>query len=135
MFGSEPGVSAGFLYAVIPAAGVGSRMHSDTPKQYMKVNGASILTHTIDKLLQLESIRKIVVVLDDLAFEQQTQMITNPAVDACIGGASRAESVRNGLLHLASDAAPGSGVMVHDCLLYTSPSPRDATLSRMPSSA
>ena len=24
---------------------------------------------------------------------------------------------------------------IHDCLLYTSPSPRDATLSRMPSSA
>ena len=26
-------------------------------------------------------------------------------------------------------------IFVHDCLLYTSPSPRDATLSRMPSSA
>ena len=25
--------------------------------------------------------------------------------------------------------------LVNDCLLYTSPSPRDATLSRMPSSA
>ncbi len=112
--GSEPGVSTGSLYAVIPAAGVGSRMNSDKPKQYLKVAGATILTHTIDRLLKLESIKKIVVVLDEVAFEQQGQMITNSAVDTCIGGASRAESVRNGLLHLASDAAPGSGVMVHD---------------------
>ena len=29
----------------------------------------------------------------------------------------------------------GRGILVHTCLLYTSPSPRDATLSRMPSSA
>ena len=29
----------------------------------------------------------------------------------------------------------GSNLLIHDCLLYTSPSPRDATLSRMPSSA
>ena len=28
-----------------------------------------------------------------------------------------------------------SGALNADCLLYTSPSPRDATLSRMPSSA
>ena len=32
-------------------------------------------------------------------------------------------------------ASLGATVEVHICLLYTSPSPRDATLSRMPSSA
>ena len=42
----------------------------------------------------------------------------------------------NALFHASqkrSDLAPCP--KVHDCLLYTSPSPRDATLSRMPSSA
>ena len=32
-------------------------------------------------------------------------------------------------------SCPGCGALVEACLLYTSPSPRDATLSRMPSSA
>ena len=32
-------------------------------------------------------------------------------------------------------AAAALGALVPTCLLYTSPSPRDATLSRMPSSA
>ena len=114
-FASVSVVSAGTLYAVIPAAGVGSRMNSDTPKQYLNVAGASILTHTIDRLLQLTALKRIVVVLDKSAYEQQSLMFTeNPLVDTCIGGASRAESVRNGLLHLASGVAPGSRVMVHD---------------------
>jgi len=90
-------------------------MKSDTPKQYLKINGASILTHTIDKLLQIPSLKKIVVVLDETAIEQQSSILTdNPRVVTCVGGASRAESVRNGLLQLASNAAPDSGVMVHD---------------------
>ena len=47
-----------------------------------------------------------------------------------------------GLLQVAFDAAAEAMVIVEPggevrwgCLLYTSPSPRDATLSRMPSSA
>ena len=33
------------------------------------------------------------------------------------------------------DSTYGKGILIDICLLYTSPSPRDATLSRMPSSA
>ena len=39
------------------------------------------------------------------------------------------------LCHYTSSLEPGSPPHMCDCLLYTSPSPRDATLSRMPSSA
>ena len=108
-------MNAGDVYAVVPAAGAGSRMNSDTPKQYLKINGTSILTHTIERLLQLLSLEKIVVVLDQLTFEQDSTMFAeHPRVDLCAGGATRAESVSNGLLHLARTAAPDSRVMVHD---------------------
>ena len=40
-----------------------------------------------------------------------------------------------GELGLVTRVAPEKAARVCDCLLYTSPSPRDATLSRMPSSA
>ena len=54
--------------------------------------------------------------------------------------AAEAEEVRRELVGLQQDhliALEDAVVVVHhsDCLLYTSPSPRDATLSRMPSSA
>ena len=45
--------------------------------------------------------------------------IDDVAIIACSGGVDSAVAA----------------VLAHHCLLYTSPSPRDATLSRMPSSA
>lgn len=108
-------MSSSDIYAVIPAAGIGSRMNSDTPKQYLNINGTSILTHTIERMLQLVSLKKMVVVLDQLTFKQDRTMFDeNPRVETCVGGATRAESVRNGLQYLAGSAAPGSRVMVHD---------------------
>ena len=47
-------------------------------------------------------------------------------------------SLANGLLRdaaKAEDVVQSAFANIHNCLLYTSPSPRDATLSRMPSSA
>ena len=38
-------------------------------------------------------------------------------------------------VNMKSDAGSSAVVKIYNCLLYTSPSPRDATLSRMPSSA
>ena len=38
-------------------------------------------------------------------------------------------------MYISTPKATHSSVHIHTCLLYTSPSPRDATLSRMPSSA
>jgi len=109
------GVSSSELYAVIPAAGLGSRMNTDIPKQYLKINGTSILDHTIERMLQIASLEKMVIVLDQLTYEQDSTMFAKTRrVDTCVGGASRAESVRNGLLHLSKNAASDSGVMVHD---------------------
>jgi len=109
------GVSSSELYAVIPAAGLGSRMNTDIPKQYLKINGTSILDHTIERMLQIASLEKMVIVLDQFTYEQDSTMFAETRrVDTCVGGASRAESVRNGLLHLSKSAASDSGVMVHD---------------------
>ncbi len=102
------------LYAVVPAAGVGSRMNADTPKQYIDINGRSVLAHTIDRLLQLEMLESIVVVLDQTSHNAGLHIYENPKVTTCIGGGSRAESVRNGLQHLQGVAEPGSLVLVHD---------------------
>ena len=42
---------------------------------------------------------------------------------------------RRGLRHFSRSFSSGEGPFVSPCLLYTSPSPRDGLLSRMPSSA
>ena len=52
----------------------------------------------------------------------------------CIGSHQPANSYLN-IPALMSAIEITNADAVHPCLLYTSPSPRDATLSRMPSSA
>ena len=39
------------FWAVIPAAGIGSRMRADKPKQYLQLAGKSILEHTLNCFL------------------------------------------------------------------------------------
>ena len=101
-------------HAVVPAAGAGSRMNSDTPKQYIDINGRSMLLHTIERLLQVESLQSIVVVLDKVTFDDPPLKFYHPKISTCVGGSSRAESVQKGLLHLAATADPASWVLVHD---------------------
>ena len=50
-------------WVIIPAAGAGNRMGTDTPKQYLKINGRFILEHTVSRFMQLTNIEGIVVVI------------------------------------------------------------------------
>ena len=49
-------------YLILIAGGVGSRMKSDIPKQFIKVNEKPIIIHTLEKFQLNDQIKKIVVV-------------------------------------------------------------------------
>lgn len=51
------------IYFIIPAAGVGSRMGADVPKQYLEIAGETILTHTLKLFLSVPEISGGVVAL------------------------------------------------------------------------
>ena len=46
--------------AVVPAAGLGSRMGGNTPKQYLSLGGLPLLVHSLQVFQSLESIREII---------------------------------------------------------------------------
>ena len=46
------------LFAVVPAAGSGKRMHSDRPKQYLPLGDALVLEHTLRQLLSVSRLQK-----------------------------------------------------------------------------
>lgn len=108
---------------LIPAAGVGSRMGSATPKQYLPLSGKPVLRHTIDCFLDHSWIDAILVVISpDDVFYAQFDWPADPRLQvARVGAASRAGSVRNGLALLAQDLAEDDWILVHDaarpCLL------------------
>lgn len=100
-------------WVVIPAAGSGSRMQCDTPKQYLDVLGKKIIEHTIEVFIRSKHVQKVIVCLpeNDSVFNSLT-VSESPKVDVTAGGKSRAESVLNGLL--AIEAADDDWVLVHD---------------------
>ena len=119
------------MIALVPAAGAGSRMQSDCPKQYLQLHGEPVIAHTLRALARESRIELIVVVVSPGDAYWQTydwsEWQSRLRVLRC-GGATRAQSVLNGLNALSVDTADDTWVLVHDaarpCL------PREA-LSRL----
>ncbi|MBQ0754799.1 MAG: 2-C-methyl-D-erythritol 4-phosphate cytidylyltransferase [Gammaproteobacteria bacterium] len=103
------------LFAVVPAAGSGTRMGASLPKQYLSANGRTIAEHTIGRLLSYARIEKIIVATakDDLWWPQLSTAL-HPRVKSAIGGATRAESVLACLDFLSAEANDHDWVLVHD---------------------
>jgi 2-C-methyl-D-erythritol 4-phosphate cytidylyltransferase len=104
------------FWVVIPAAGIGSRMQAERPKQYLQVAGRSILEHSLDCFLEHPGLRGLVVCLaaDDPCWEQ-LPCASDPRIQRATGGVERADSVLSGLQRLVElGAAAGDWVLVHD---------------------
>ncbi|MFA0556256.1 2-C-methyl-D-erythritol 4-phosphate cytidylyltransferase [Vibrio sp. 10N.222.51.C8] len=102
------------VIAVVPAAGVGSRMKADRPKQYLKIHDKTILEHTIEKLLSHPQVAQIVVAIsDDDPYYPDLALNLNPQVIRVSGGSERADSVLSALNYIAEQQL-SDWVMVHD---------------------
>jgi 2-C-methyl-D-erythritol 4-phosphate cytidylyltransferase len=95
--------------AIIVAAGTGSRFNSDTPKQFIELAGKTVIEHTIERFQAAPSIDAIVLVLASEHIGGFRESGDKP-LKIVAGGATRAESVLNGL----NAAADADLVAVHD---------------------
>jgi len=103
------------FYALVPAAGFGSRMGHEIPKQYMALAGQPMIYHALATLCAHPEITTVFVVLapDDVQWKTYDWSIFGDKLQALFcGGQTRAESVLNGLL--ASELEPEDWVLVHD---------------------
>ncbi len=102
-------------WAVIPAAGVGSRMGAPLPKQYLKVAGTTVLEHSLSALLACDFIEKVIVALNPLdSTAASVVALRDPRVLLVEGGETRSDSVLAGLAALHDLAQPDDWVLVHD---------------------
>lgn len=101
-------------FALIPAAGVGSRMAAATPKQYLPIGGVPMLQHTLDAFHHSPLIAHTYVVVS--AGDPYIDPITperGVTVLRC-GGATRMDSILNGLRAIRADIGDEDMVLVHD---------------------
>lgn len=102
-------------WVIIPAAGIGSRMQADIPKQYLTLSGKTILERTLSRFIGLNWVHQILVALHpaDAHFEQLPETVLS-SVRKVIGGDSRRDSVYNALKAIEPEADDLDWVIVHD---------------------
>jgi 2-C-methyl-D-erythritol 4-phosphate cytidylyltransferase len=103
------------VHALIPAAGRGSRFGGTVLKQYLPLAGKPVLAHAIDAVNLYPEIAGVTVVIAeaDPLFADALGTISD-AVDTVSGGATRAESVMNGMRSIAQNHPATEWVLVHD---------------------
>lgn len=104
------------IWVVIPAAGVGKRMKSAIPKQYLQINNKTILEHTIARFSNRADISGVMIALspDDEYFDNSL-ISRGSDIFRTTGGNERSDSVHNALRALSELTANDEDwVLVHD---------------------
>lgn len=109
------------VYAIIPAAGIGSRMQSSIPKQYLPLCGSTVLLHSIRAMLALSQVSRLYIALnpaDSWWPQSRCQLSADELqrVHICEGGAERWQSVRMALQCMTEHTAHNDWVLIHDAV-------------------
>ena len=109
------------IWAVLPAAGIGRRMGSVIPKQYLTIDGAPLILHALRRLSAVSEIQKIIVVIhsEDNQWARLQESIVEEVenrIITVIGGDERYQSVLNGLTAITEFADKDDWVLVHDAV-------------------
>lgn len=117
------------FWCVVPAAGRGSRVGGDRPKQYQAIDGRSLLEHTLERLASHPRIAGLMVVLGagDADWTGLDAIGGRPVLTVS-GGAERADSVLAGLHALGDRVDDDDFVLVHDA---ARPCVRHADIDRL----
>ncbi len=103
------------VWIVIPAAGVGSRMQADRPKQYLPLVGKTVIEHTLACFTEHPDVAGIVVAITQ-GDPYWAGLSLPTTTHTAKGGKERADSVLNGLnyLHESLQVTDEMWVLVHD---------------------
>jgi len=100
--------------AIVVAAGKGTRLGGDRPKQFLQLAGVPVIIHTLKQFERSKRINEVIMVLpaeDTAGFESLAQKFEMSKVRRIVaGGSTRAQSVRNGLAAIVDAEI----VAVHD---------------------
>lgn len=105
------------IWVVIPAAGVGSRMQADRPKQYLSLLGKTVIEQTLACFTKRSDIAGIVVVTSATdPYWNSLDLPEAKPIYRCSGGKERCDSVLSALTYLRDNLSLANDVtvLVHD---------------------
>jgi len=117
------------FWCVVPAAGRGTRVGGDCPKQYLPLAGRALILHTLERLAAHPRIAGLLVTLGSSdAHWPGIESMHGKQVLTAVGGVERSDSVLAGLDALSNDVKADDFVLVHDA---ARPCVRQADISRL----
>lgn len=102
------------ILVIIPAAGSGTRIGGDVPKQFRTIGGRTILQHVVERFLAEDDVTRIVVPVSGHWLTRMQQELGGARVEVVAGGETRQQSVWRGLL--AAEDSEFDVVAVHDAV-------------------
>jgi 2-C-methyl-D-erythritol 4-phosphate cytidylyltransferase len=103
------------FWAIVPAAGLGERFSSSRPKQFHQLRGKTVAEHTLEKLLSIKLIERLICPCDiSSPYWSGVSVLKDSRIEMVSGGITRADSVMNGLVALQKLAKADDWVLVHD---------------------
>lgn len=105
------------VWAIVPAAGRGTRMGAERPKQYLPLRGRTVLQLTLERLGSFPPLQGMLVgIAQDDPYWPTLALRIPGLLGTFDGGAERAQTVLNGLQALAGQARDEDWVLVHDAV-------------------
>jgi 2-C-methyl-D-erythritol 4-phosphate cytidylyltransferase/2-C-methyl-D-erythritol 2,4-cyclodiphosphate synthase len=98
--------------AIVVAAGKGLRVGGNVPKQFRHWRGKPLVRHSVEVLLDAGASPLVVVISADAKADAEAALAGLAPIRFVTGGASRQDSVRNGLEALAADVP--ARILIHD---------------------
>lgn len=116
-------------WALIPAAGSGSRVGADRPKQYLEIHGRTILDISIGRILHHPLIHAVyLAIAENDPYWKDSIYVDHADVVVVKGGRERCDSVLNALTQITEKAGLADWVLVHDA---ARPCIRETDISRL----
>ncbi len=101
---------------VVLAGGIGKRIGRPFPKQFLLLGGKPLIVHVLEKARALPEIERVAITCPEAHLEPTRELISNhglgPKFECILGGASRQESVYNGLVALGGI----DSVIIHEAV-------------------
>lgn len=107
-------------YVILLAGGVGKRMGTDIPKQFLEVDGKPIIVYSIENFQKNPQIEKIVVVCVKDWIDKTWELVKKYSLSKVEwiieGGSTGHDSIRNGVFFLKDKVDPDDHIIVHDAV-------------------
>lgn len=98
--------------------GSGTRFGADVPKQFIKVNNKPIFSYVVGKYDSTNILDEMVIVCHETWIDYTREFVESMNISVpfsvVVGGSSRSESVKNGLIKLSENASADDVVLIHD---------------------